>query len=82
MARNKSEKLPRCPELHVYAKLCARMLENDATCGLNPEEWRRIPTLVKREVNNSFSAQDHSGRGHWHEWYAFVIAYAKANYGP
>jgi len=83
MARNKSEKLPRCPELHVYAKLCAQRLKDEMYHGpFNPVEWRCIPPSVKQELNGAFRGHDYRGQVHWAGWYAFIIAYAKANYGP
>ncbi len=61
MPRNRSEKLPRCPEAHSYA----HAVDLYFACGMDrtplPNLWRRVPEDVKEKLRRQAPIRDYVG---------------------
>lgn len=75
MARNRSEKLPRCPEAHAWANDVEAELTGDIP-RRDLNLWGAIPVKVRASLN----AVDMSGT--WQERCIRVMAYIRENYAP
>ena len=53
MPRNKSEKLPSCPEAHAYADACEAVLDGDKYPSFALSAWHAIPSRCKTPIDRS-----------------------------
>lgn len=62
MARNRSEKLMRCPEAHVYADAAEAWLNEDQPLTLPFDYWTNIALSIRDRINRDLAATS-KGKG-------------------
>lgn len=75
MPRNRSEKLPSCPQAHAYADACESVLNGNASSHKALLAWRAMPTHRLTEIDNAASTKARN-------WRRKRITFIRKNYAP